>query len=184
MTHLQQLLFELLHLGQVELTEQVWDEAGSVVPVHLSQPRPIVEVTVAAVAVLHVAVSSGADADVGAVGSVGLLGELEPLDAGDGEGQVGPGSVDAVAQAEVVGQFFPQVVLLLALSLQGVQRFLQLTLGDFLQAQCVFQLAVEEDGLLLQHLDFMFQSLVLHLGKDRGEILFLCFTSEFLTRIM
>lgn len=134
MTHLQQLLFELLHLGQVELTEQVWDEALSlsarpVVPVHLGQPRSIVEVTVAAVAVLNVAVSGGADA---AVASVGLLGELEPLDAGDGEGQVGPGSVDAVAQADVVGQFFPQVVLLLALGLQGVQRFLQLPLRDVL----------------------------------------------------
>lgn len=154
---LQHLLFQLLHLRQIELAEQVGHEplpfpARPVVAVHFRQASVAVEVTVAAVAVLHVAVGCG----VAAVCGVGLFWELEALDAGDGEGQVGPRSVNAVRQADVVGQLLPQVVLLLALALQGVQRFFQLALRDLLQAQSIFQLAVEQDRLLLQDLDFMF----------------------------
>lgn len=136
-THLQQLLFELLHLRQVELTEQVGHGVQavaflvrSVVPVHFSQSVVCVNVAVAAVAVLIVAVGSR---DGAAVGPVGVLGELEALNASDSERQMGPCAVDTVAQADVVGQFLSQIVLLLALTLEGIQGLLQLTLRNVLQ---------------------------------------------------
>lgn len=181
LTHLQQLLFELLHLRQVELTEQVrhWVQtfpfpALTVVPAHLRQHRACVEVAVVTVAVLIVAVGNRDGAAVGRVGTVCLLGELQAFDARDGERYMGPGAVDAIAQAEVVGQLLPQVVLLLTLTLERIQGLLQLSSGDFFQPQCVLQLAVEEDGLLLQHLDFMFQPFILHLrrGGEEERIIF------------
>lgn len=79
-THLQQLLFELLHLRQVELTEQVWHRvqgfsfpAWSVVSIYLSQPRGGVQVAVAAVAVLTVAISSLDGATVGTIRNIRLF---------------------------------------------------------------------------------------------------------------
>lgn len=172
-THLQQLLFELLQLRQVELTEQVgyWVQvfsfpACSILSVHLGHRGAAVQVAVAAVAVFSVgAGQDGAAGHAGPVGSVGVLGELEALDAGDGECQVGSGSVHAVAQAEVVGQLLPQVVLLLALALQGVQGLLQLTFRDVFQAQGVFQLTVQQHCLLLHHFDFVFQPFILNLRE-------------------
>ncbi|TNN85098.1 hypothetical protein EYF80_004752 [Liparis tanakae] len=122
---------------KVELTKQVGHgvqavafPARSVVPVHLSQSGARVDVAVAAVAVLIVAVGSR---DGAAVGPVGVLGELEALNASDSERQMGPGAVDTVAQADVVGQFLSQIVLLLTLTLEGIQGLLQLTLRDVLQ---------------------------------------------------
>lgn len=173
-THLQQLLLELLQLGQVELAEQVGDwmqvfsfPASSILSVHLGQ------VAAAAIAVVSVGAgqdgAAGPDGAVGSAGSVGVLGELEALDGGDGERQVGSGSVHAVAQAEVVGQLLPQVVFLLALALEGVQGLLQLTCRDVLQAQGVFQLTVQQHRLLLHHFDFMFQPFVLNLKEKHRE---------------
>lgn len=143
--------------------------AWSVVPIHLSQPGACVKVAVAAVAVLTVAISSRDGAAVGTIRAVGLLGELEALDASDGERQMGSCSVDAVTQAEVVGQLLPQIVLLLALTLEGIQGLLQLTLRNVLQTQCVFQLTVEKDSLLLEDFNFMFQPLILNLRRSRKD---------------
>lgn len=79
-THLQQLLFELLYLRQVELTEQVWHRvqgfsfpAWSVVSIYLSQPRGCMQVAVAAVAVLTVAISSLDGAAIGTIRNISLF---------------------------------------------------------------------------------------------------------------
>lgn len=86
---------------------------------------------IAAVAILTV--SHRDDAAVGTIRSIGLLRELEALNTCDGERQMSSCSVDAVTQVEVVGQLLPQIVLLLPLTLQGIQGLLQLTLRNVLQ---------------------------------------------------
>lgn len=72
--------------------------------------------------------------------------------------------VEGVSDVHVVGQLLPQRRLQLTLSLDGLQGFAQLTLGDLLQADGVLQLAVQELSVLLQTTDFMLQALKLNLG--------------------
>lgn len=76
-----------------------------------------------------------------------------------------------VAQAQVVEQLSPEVVLLLALALHRLQRLLQLTLGDVLQTHGVLELALQDLRLLLQDLELVLQALKLHLEEqqERGE---------------
>lgn len=68
---------------------------------------------------------------------------------------MGPRSVHAVTQTEVVGQLLPQIVLLLPFTLEGIQGLLQLTLRNVLQTQCIFQLTIKKNGLLLQDFNLM-----------------------------
>lgn len=82
------------------------------------------QVAVAAVAVLTVAISSLDGATVGTIRNIRLFWELEALNASDSEHEMGSCSVDAVTQAEVVGQLLPQIVLLLTLTLEGIQGLL------------------------------------------------------------
>lgn len=80
-----------------------------------------------------------------------------------------PRSIDAVTKAQVVGQLFPQIVSLLPLTLEGIQGLLQLTLSNVLQTQRIFQLTVEENGLLFQDFYFMLQSFIFNLIGSRTE---------------
>lgn len=129
--------------------------AGPVLSVDLGHPIAGVKVAIAAVAVLAAPVGGRDGAAVGGVGGVALLVEFDALHSGDGERQMGPRPVHALAQTEVVGQLLPQVVLLLPFALQSVQGLLQLTLGNVLQTQRIVQLAVEKNGFLLQNFNFV-----------------------------
>lgn len=75
--------------------------------------------------------------------------------------------IQSVSDVHVVGELFPQRGLELPLRLDGLQSLTQLTFSDFLQADGVLQLAVQELSVFFQTTNLVLQTLKLHL--DRAE---------------
>lgn len=93
---------------------------------------------------------------------------------GRGEFQVSATGVRYIAHVQMVDQLSAQVVLLLTLTLQRLQRLLQLTIWDVLQTHCILELTVQDFCFLFQDFELVLQALKLHLEGQEEDFVESC----------